>query len=1168
MAMPGQKNGSNSTPLAWLLLFVAFVLAACAFPTDSDAGKNDGQAESGLRPVTLQLKWFHQFQFAGYYAAREKGFYRRKGLDVAILEGGPFDTTEVVLSGEADFGVATSCLAIDRIEGDPLVVLASIFQYSPHVLIVRKHGEKEPTLFDLVGKKIQIAEGNRAAELHAMFLAKGIALERFRFEPLERSLRFEDQSIEAFSGYVCNEVFDCMKKGISFSLVHPRGYGVDFYGDCLFTSERQVDNSPELVEDFVSASLEGWRYALDHTEEIAELIVQQYGYRGSLEKLLFEAAEIRKLVAPGVVPIGHINERRWRFIADTYAKLGLCSQDRELEGFFFDPEKEMLERHEEWNVFACIFGGIILFLVVAICARNIFLIREVKKRTLELSEQIAAREAALAALEENERKFEAAFMSSPVAFAFSLTDECRYVEVSQGFEQFTGYSRDEVLGKTPVDVGVLADPEQRKRLLAKMEKDGFLENETIETRTAKAERKVGLLSTKPVEIGGETLILSQIVDVTDRVVAEETLRRSEEEYRIVADFTYDWEYWTGPRGDLKYCSPSCQRMTGYAAEDFVEKPELLLDIVHEDDRKKVARHVEAYGDMANMAPLEDFRIVSAEGLVRWISHKCLPVFSEDGTYLGRRISNREVTARKAVEQKLAASEAMFRAITEKSRDVLAILDENGVYKYVSPSVAVNAGLLPEEMVGKNAGDFIHESDLENIREDFRSALKRPGETFLSHEFRRKQPRAENAVFEARITNMLDDLAIEGVVVSTRNVTERRNLQNEIEQALKMEVIGSLAGGIAHDFNNILWCIVGHAELALEDVKRKRKPEKNINEILSAELRASVLTDRILEYSRRSCEGAVPVNVAVVAERALGLLRAAVPSSIKVSLKLDSEYSVMADPSKIQQIMLTLFSNAAEVMENKEDGFLELRVEDFELDEAFVGRFKTIKPGRCVMLMVSDNGPGISEDILDSIFEPGFTTKEETSGTGMGLSAVRDIVKSYGGAIAVESEPGKGAVFTVCMPAVMKDMRFFRDEGGFADAERDDGAVNGSEKIMVVDDEAMVASMTGESLKRFGYDVTICTNSENALSLFASAPEKFDLVVTDMVMPGMAGDQLTASMLAIRPDIPVVVCTGFGKMIEGRKASDIGAKAIVYKPIVKRKLARTIRQILDEAAGNA
>ena len=448
MAMPGRKNGSNSTPLAWLLLFVAFALAAFAFPTDSDAGKNDGQAESGLRPVTLQLKWFHQFQFAGYYAAREKGFYRRKGLDVAILEGGPFDTTEVVLSGEADFGVATSCLAIDRIEGDPLVVLASIFQHSPNVLIVRKYGEKEPTLFDLVGKKIQIAEGNRAAELHAMFLAKGIALERLRVEPLDRSPRFEDQSIEAFSGYVSNEVFDCMKKGISFSLVHPRGYGVDFYGDCLFTSERQVDNSPKLLEDFVCASLEGWRYALDHVEEIAELIVQQYGYRGSMEKLLFEAAEIRKLVAPGVVPIGHINERRWRFIADTYAKLGLCSQDRELEGFFFDPEKEMLERHEEWNVFACIFGGIILFLVVAICARNVFLIREVKKRTFELSEQIAAREAALAALEENERKFEVAFMSSPVAFAFSLADECRYVEVSQGFEQFTGYSRDEVLGKT------------------------------------------------------------------------------------------------------------------------------------------------------------------------------------------------------------------------------------------------------------------------------------------------------------------------------------------------------------------------------------------------------------------------------------------------------------------------------------------------------------------------------------------------------------------------------------------------------------------------------------------------------------------------------------------------------------------------------------------------
>ena len=406
----------------------------------------------------------------------------------------------------------------------------------------------------------------------------------------------------------------------------------------------------------------------------------------------------------------------------------------------------------------------------------------------------------------------------------------------------------------------------------------------------------------------------------------------------------------------------------------------------------------------------------------------------------------------------------------------------------------------------------------------------------------------------KTTNKKGLIVLEGLL---EDVTEIRNMRIQLQQAQRVEAIGTLAGGIAHDFNNILSSVIGYTELALDAVGGNTVLAGYLKEVYTAGHRAKNLIKQILTFARQSDKEIKPVQVSVIVEETLKFLRSSIPTTIEIRHNIESNSLIMGDSTQIHQILMNLCTNAFQAMEEN-GGVLNIGLTDVRLDADFTKQYEDFNPGDYLKLSVSDTGSGISPEIMSSIFEPYFTTKATGDGTGVGLATVNGIVKKYGGEIIVESEVEKGSTFSVYLPVTRKPTEAKPYNGEAFPA--------GNKSILVVDDEVPVARMFCGLLKSLGYSVAMSTSSIEALALFRTKPNDFDLVITDMTMPNMTGDRLAIELMKIRPDIPVILCTGYNKKISDESASEMGIKAFVYKPIVKADLAKTVRKVLDEAKG--
>jgi CheY-like chemotaxis protein len=371
----------------------------------------------------------------------------------------------------------------------------------------------------------------------------------------------------------------------------------------------------------------------------------------------------------------------------------------------------------------------------------------------------------------------------------------------------------------------------------------------------------------------------------------------------------------------------------------------------------------------------------------------------------------------------------------------------------------------------------------------------------------------------------------------------------------MEAIGTLAGGIAHDFNNILFPMVGFAEMALEDTPVDSPLRDYLNEILQGTKRAGDLVKQILTFSRQADQEIKPLKVQLIIKEVLKLIRSSLPSTIEIKQYISTKCGlVMADATQIHQIAMNLVTNAYHAMEET-SGKLEVTLKEIELGSDDL-RDPSMIPGSYVCLTVADTGIGMDKAVLDRIFDPYYTTKEKDKGTGLGLSVVHGIVKSYDGDISVYSEPGKGTAFHVYLPVIK--MHVATEE-----AEVVTPIQKGSERILLVDDEDQIIRMEKQMLKRLGYHVTTRTSSLDALEAFRAVPDNFDLIITDMTMPNMTGVKLSQKLLAIRPDMPIIICSGFSEQIDDERAKAIGIRGFIMKPVVKSELAKKIREVLDE-----
>ena len=517
---------------------------------------------------------------------------------------------------------------------------------------------------------------------------------------------------------------------------------------------------------------------------------------------------------------------------------------------------------------------------------------------------------------------------------------------------------------------------------------------------------------------------------------------------------------------------------------------------------------------------------------------------------------REIDERKLAEDALRKSEVLKNTIIESSPDCIKLLDLEGNLTFMSKGGQESLEIKDITVyLNKNWTDFWQGQDNIKARMAVDAAVKgtigdfqgySPTETGIPH------------WWDVLIVPIRDSNGeVEQLLAVSRNITKQKQMGAQLQQSQKMEAVGTLAGGIAHDFNNILAVILGNAELASDDIPDWNPASNSLREIHRASIRAKDMVKQLLAFSRKSGEESKPLalDIAPILKESMKMLRHAIPTSVEFKLLIsDASYNVMCDAAQINQIVMNLVTNAADAMSEKE-GLLEVTLEHIIFQKEKACFEQVLSPGPYVRLRMRDTGEGIDPTIMDRIFDPYYTTKEVGKGTGMGLSVVHGIVKRHGGGIRVESDLGKGTIFEIYFPALEKTAEKEKEPGG--------EIRGGSEKVLFVDDEESMVNLNRQRLERLGYDVKSTTKPLEALEWFKADPDQFDVILTDMTMPQMTGDRLTAEVMKIRPDMPVIICTGYSERMSAKKAETLGVRKYIEKPIELQQLASSLREILDE-----
>ncbi|MDJ0811195.1 MAG: PAS domain S-box protein [Desulfobacterales bacterium] len=546
---------------------------------------------------------------------------------------------------------------------------------------------------------------------------------------------------------------------------------------------------------------------------------------------------------------------------------------------------------------------------------------------------------------------------------------------------------------------------------------------------------------------------------------------------------------------------------------------------------------------------QDVIIRQPDGRERWVLGNAAPVRDQNGNVLAGVVVFPDITERKRVEQTLQK----YEHIVSTSRDLLALADRHYVFQAVSQSYVDYFGRTREEVLGHTVGEVIGEEHFQMVAKPYVDRCL-AGEEI---QYQTWVPLANNRkkYFDIRYYPHYEKgrNRISGYVISGRDLTDYKTMEDQLRQSSKMEAIGTLAGGIAHDFNNILAAIMGYADLVVTRGDTDDETARYVDKIRQAGKRAADLIKQILTFSRQGEQKARPLRIQPVIKEALKLLRASLPATVRIETDLRSGRLIMADPTQLHQIVMNLCTNAAHAMRDT-GGQLTVTTRDTTLGEDFLRRYPDARPGDNVCLSVADTGLGIQAEIMNRIFDPFFTTKPKEEGTGMGLALVHGIVKSAGGVITVESTPGQGTRFEIYFPAVAHDA---------ADRREEDLAPlpTGRESILFVDDEEILVELGQRMLEQLGYRVTPVASSVEALRRFQDDPGAFDLVITDLTMPNMAGDKLAAELLRIRPDIPIIMATGFSEKFTAQELEMIGIRKLVFKPMVMRDIATVIREVM-------
>jgi PAS domain S-box-containing protein len=530
---------------------------------------------------------------------------------------------------------------------------------------------------------------------------------------------------------------------------------------------------------------------------------------------------------------------------------------------------------------------------------------------------------------------------------------------------------------------------------------------------------------------------------------------------------------------------------------------------------------------------------------------------------------RDVTLRKLAEEELRSHRAFLRLIIDTVPNLIFVKNREGRFILVNKAMAEMYGTTVDELEGRFGADFNAQQDeLTVFRAEDLEVLDSEQAIFIPQRVVTNADGAQHWYATTKLPLPGNDHVL-GVAVDITErklaEAERAKMEKHFRQAQKMQALGTLAGGIAHDFNNMIFAILGFVRLALKQAESGSKSEEYLQQIQSAGLRASELVRQILTFSRQTEQDKKPVHVAGLFKEISKMLRATLPPSLSIEMEVEDAIQhslqeegppqdvILGDPIQVHQVIMNLCTNAAHAM-GETGGTLCLRLRTAEIDKDQARGLLEQNPGDYLEISISDTGHGIEPSIIEQIYDPFFTTKPPGEGTGMGLAVVHGIVKSHGGSVSVTSQVGKGTTFTVLLPKLTEN------EKEQTEAVRQ--IPTGNEHILFVDDEGLLVQMVGEMLAQLGYRVTARTNPREALELFLANPDDFHLVITDQTMPDLTGIELSRAILEARPEMPIILLTGYSEAASQEKATQLGIEELIMKPVVEEQIAQAIRHVLD------
>ncbi len=631
-------------------------------------------------------------------------------------------------------------------------------------------------------------------------------------------------------------------------------------------------------------------------------------------------------------------------------------------------------------------------------------------------------------------------------------------------------------------------------------------------------------------------------DITERKKIERALN----EYKLFLDNITDIAYMADSRGNLTYVNPAVEEITGFTPDELIGQSFIHLFI--EKDHQSI---MDVYHRVLTGEHLESTFTFNSGVTCHFTG---LPLKDNHGQIIGLFGLARNMSERLAYEKALKDSEARLNKAqavanigaweydiatgqTWGSEQAFLIYGIERTSSYLPPE-QVEAAIPDAQRVNRALTDLIEKNRKYDIEYEVHRTIDK--QVILVHS----------------VADLIHEKGVPVKVLGIlQDITEQRKIETELRTAQKIESIGTMASGIAHDFNNILFPIMGMSEMLMEDFDSNTPEYQRVNEIFKASMRGRDLVQQILAFCRRHENKMIPVHLAQVLKEVLKLSRATIPSNIKIVHAIEPAGGmVMADPTQIHQIAMNLINNAFHAIEPN-NGTIRVALREAESSETDLVE-NALEPGRYAHLQISDDGCGIPPESIDKIFEPYFTTKKKGKGTGLGLAVVYGIVKAHRGEIRVRSKMGGGTSVDLFLPLIKKASQ--RDN--FQKAHQNP---TGDETILLVDDEATVIAIEKQMLERLGYKVIAQTSSLNALQAFGHNPDRFDLVITDMAMPNMTGERLAQELFAIRPEIPVIICTGFSEKMNEAKAKAAGISGFLMKPVIMSKMAEVVREVLDE-----